>query len=57
MTIRVLVFSSAQAQREGRSMLERILDWDNSLRFDFMGTATTLKTLFGSGAKIVMEVD
>lgn len=57
MTIRVLVFSSAQAQKEGRSMLERILDWDNSLRFDFMGTATTLKTLFGSGAKIVMEVD
>lgn len=57
MTIRVLVFSSAQAQKEGRSMLERILDWDNSLRFDFMGMATALKTLFGSGAKIVMEVE
>lgn len=55
--IRVIVYLNREAQAAGQSVLERIVDHDNSLRFPFEETTKVLKTLYGSKSLIVIEYE
>jgi len=55
--IRLLVFNSRDALKGGRPELERIIQWDSSVRFPFEETTKVMKALYGVKSLIVVEYE
>lgn len=58
MQIRVLVYinQSAFLNANARPVMERVLDWDNSLKFPFENILSANKALYGSKSVTVFEL-
>lgn len=55
--IRLLVYNSRDAQQTGKADLERIIQWDSSIRFPFEETTKVMKALYGAKSLIVLEYE
>ena len=55
--IRLLVYNSRDAQQIGKPDLERILQWDSSVRFPFEETTKVMKAIYGPKSLIVLEYE
>lgn len=58
MQIRVLVYINQTAflNANARPVMERVLDWDNSLKFPFENILSANKALYGSKSVTVFEL-
>lgn len=58
MQIRVLVYLNQTAflNANARPVMERVLDWDNSLKFPFENILSANKALYGSKSVTVFEL-